>query len=39
MNNLEVNMIYKYELACKEAGLDEEKIKEIRKYFDREKND
>ena len=26
MNNLEVNMIYKYELACKEAGLDEENI-------------
>ncbi len=30
-------MIYEYELACKEAGLSEEKIKEIRRMFDAEK--
>lgn len=30
-------MIYKYEIACKEAGLTEEKIAEIRKFFDGEK--
>lgn len=30
-------MIYKYEIACKEAGLTEEKISEIRKFFDGEK--
>ena len=30
-------MIYKYELACREAGMSEEKIKEIRKIFDDEK--
>lgn len=30
-------MIYKYEIACKEAGLSEEKIKEIRKVFDDDK--
>lgn len=27
-------MIYKYELACKEAGLNKEEIAEIRKVFD-----
>lgn len=30
-------MIYKYEIACKEAGLSEERIKEIRKIFDDDK--
>lgn len=30
-------MIYKYEMACKEAGLSEEKIKEIRQIFDTDK--
>lgn len=30
-------MIYKYEMACKEAGLSEEKIKEIRQIFDNDK--
>lgn len=30
-------MIYKYEIACKEAGLNEEKIVEIRKVFDNDK--
>lgn len=30
-------MIYKYELACKEAGLSEEQIKEIRQMFDNDK--
>lgn len=30
-------MIYEYERACKEAGLSEEKIKEIRRMFDAEK--
>ena len=30
-------MIYKYELVCKEAGLSEEQIAEIRKFFDAEK--
>lgn len=30
-------MIYKYEIACKEAGLNEEKIVEIRKIFDNDK--
>lgn len=29
-------MIYKYEIACREAGLNEEKIAEIRKFFDTE---
>lgn len=29
-------MIYKYEIACKEAGLSEEKTAEIRKFFDAE---
>jgi len=29
-------MIYKYEIACREAGLCEEKIAEIRKFFDTE---
>lgn len=27
-------MIYKYEIACKEAGLNKEQINEIRKVFD-----
>jgi DNA-directed RNA polymerase specialized sigma24 family protein len=30
-------MIYKYEMACKEAGLSEEQTAEIRKFFDGEK--
>ena len=30
-------MIYKYEIACREAGLSDEKIKEIRKVFDDDK--
>lgn len=30
-------MIYKYEMACKEAGLSEENIKEIRQIFDTDK--
>lgn len=30
-------MIYKYEIACKEAGLSEEQTAEIRKFFDGEK--
>lgn len=30
-------MIYKYEIACREAGLSEERIKEIRKIFDDDK--
>lgn len=30
-------MIYKYEMACQEAGLSEEKIKEIRQIFDTDK--
>ena len=30
-------MIYKYEMACKEAGLSEEQTAEIRKFFDAEK--
>lgn len=30
-------MIYKYEMACKEAGLNEEQTKAIRRVFDREK--
>lgn len=30
-------MIYKYEMACKEAGLTEKQIAEIRKFFDGEK--
>jgi len=30
-------MIYKYEIACREAGLSEEKIAEIRRFFDAEK--
>lgn len=30
-------MIYKYEIACKEAGLSEEKTAEIRKFFVAEK--
>lgn len=29
-------MLYKYELACREAGLTEEKTKEIRQMFDTE---
>lgn len=29
-------MIYKYELACKEAGLSEEQTAEIRRFFDAE---
>lgn len=29
-------MIYKYEIACREAGLSEEKTEEIRKFFDAE---
>lgn len=29
-------MIYKYEIACREAGLSEEKTAEIRKFFDAE---
>lgn len=29
-------MIYKYEIACKKAGLSEEKTAEIRKFFDAE---
>lgn len=29
-------MIYKYELACKEAGMEESMIAEIRKFFDAE---
>ena len=31
-------MIYKYELACKEAGLSEEQTAEIRRFFDNEKD-
>ena len=30
-------MIYKYEMACKEAGLSEEQTAEIRRFFDAEK--
>lgn len=30
-------MIYKYELACREAGLSKEQIAEIRKIFDHDK--
>lgn len=30
-------MKYQYEMACQEAGLTEEQIAEIRKFFDREK--
>lgn len=30
-------MIYKYEIACREAGLSEEQTAEIRKFFDGEK--
>lgn len=30
-------MIIKYEIACREAGLSEEKTAEIRKFFDAEK--
>lgn len=30
-------MVYKYELACKEAGLSEEQTAEIRRFFDAEK--
>lgn len=30
-------MIYKYEMACKEAGLSEEKVVEIRRMFDNDK--
>ena len=30
-------MLYKYELACKEAGLSEEQTEEIRRFFDAEK--
>ena len=30
------NVIYKYELACKEAGLSEEQTAEIRRFFDAE---
>ena len=30
-------MIYKYEMACKEAGMNEEQIAEIRRFFDAEK--
>ncbi len=30
-------MIYKYEIACREAGLSEEKIREIRQLFDNDK--
>ena len=30
-------MIYKYELACREAGLTEEETATIRRYFDAEK--
>ena len=30
-------MIYKYEIACREAGLSEETTAEIRKFFDAEK--
>ena len=30
-------MLYKYELACKEAGLSEEQTAEIRRFFDAEK--
>ena len=30
-------MIYKYEIACIEAGLSQEKIAEIRRMFDKEK--
>ena len=29
-------MIYKYEIACKEAGLSEEQTAEIRRFFDAE---
>lgn len=29
-------MIYKYEMACREAGLPEEQIAEIRRMFDAE---
>lgn len=31
------DMIYKYEMACKEAGLSEEQTAEIRRFFDAEK--
>lgn len=30
-------MIYKYEMACREAGLNEEQIKEIDRVFDADK--
>jgi DNA-directed RNA polymerase specialized sigma24 family protein len=30
-------MIYKYEMACKEAGLSEEQTAKIRRFFDAEK--
>lgn len=30
-------MIYKYEMACKEAGLSDEATAEIRRFFDAEK--
>ena len=30
-------MIYKYEIACREAGLSEEQTAEIRKVFDNDK--
>lgn len=30
-------MIYKYEKACKDAGMSEEQIDEIRRFFDAEK--